>query len=68
MDVTEWLVWFLDCLGRSIEKATELTEVVLTKEAFWRHRRQRSIEVSERQQKIINQLLDGFEGKLTTEK
>jgi Fic family protein len=47
---------------------TELTEGVLTKEAFWRHLRQRSIEVSERQKKIINQLLDRFEGKLTTEK
>ncbi len=68
MDVTEWLVWFLDCLGRAIGKANELTAGVLAKEAFWRHARQRSIDVSERQKKIINQLLDGFEGKLTTEK
>jgi Fic family protein len=68
MDVSEWLVWFLDCLGRAIGKANELTGGVLAKEAFWRHLRQRSIEVSERQKKIINQLLDGFEGKLTTEK
>ena len=68
MDVTEWLVWFLDCLGRAIGKANELTAGVLNKEAFWRHLRQKSIEVSERQKKIINQLLDGFEGKLTTEK
>jgi Fic family protein len=68
MDVTEWLVWFLDCLDRAIGKANELTAGVLAKEAFWRHLRQRSIEVSERQKKIINQLLDGFEGKLTTEK
>ena len=68
MDVGEWLVWFLDCLGRAIGRANELTAGVLAKEAFWRHVRQRSIEVSERQKKIINQLLDGFEGKLTTEK
>jgi Fic family protein len=68
MDVTEWLEWFLDCLGRAIEKANELTAGVLAKEAFWRHLRQKSIEISERQRKIINQLLDGFEGKLTTEK
>lgn len=68
MDVTEWLVWFLDCLGRAIGKANKLTAGVLAKEAFWRHLRQKSIEVSERQRKIINQLLDGFEGKLTTEK
>lgn len=68
MDVTDWLVWFLDCLGRAIGKANELTAGVLAKEAFWRHLKQRSIEVSDRQKKIINQLLDGFEGKLTTEK
>jgi Fic family protein len=68
MDVTEWLVWFLDCLGRAIGKANNLTAGVLAKETFWRHLKQRSIEVSERQRKIINQLLDGFEGKLTTEK
>ncbi len=68
LDVTEWLVWFLDCLGRAIGKANELTAGVLAKEAFWRHLRQKAIEVSERQKKIMNQLLDGFEGKLTTEK
>ncbi len=68
IDVTEWLVWFLDCLGRAIGKASELTAGVLAKEAFWRHLRGRAIEISERQRKIINQLLDGFEGKLTTEK
>jgi Fic family protein len=68
MDVTEWLKWFLDCLGRAIGRANELTAGVLAKEAFWRHLRQKSIDVNERQKKIINQLLDGFEGKLTTEK
>ena len=68
MDVTEWLIWFLDCLGRAIGKVNELTAGVLAKEAFWRHLKPRSIEVSDRQKKIINQLLDGLEGKLTTEK
>lgn len=68
MDVSEWLVWFLDCLARAIDKATELTSSVLAKEAFWRHLKQRSVDVSERQRKILNRVLDGFEGKLTTEK
>jgi Fic family protein len=68
MDVTEWLVWFLDCLGRAIAKANELTAGVLAKDAFWRHLKQESIETSARQKKVINLLLDGFEGKLTTEK
>src|SRR5713101_9611956 len=33
LDVTEWLVWFLDCLGRAIAKAKNLTAEVLAKDA-----------------------------------
>ena len=68
MDVTDWLTWFLSCLGRAIEKAKMLTGSVLEKEAFWRRLKQKSIVVSDRQKKIVNLLLDGFEGKLTTGK
>lgn len=68
LEVTEWLVWFLDCLVRAMDKANQLTAGVLAKEAFWRHVKRKSIEVSERQRKIINQLLEGFDGKLTSEK
>jgi Fic family protein len=68
LDVTKWLVWFLDCLARAIGTANELTASVLNKEAFWRRLKQKSLNMSERQTTIINQLLDGFEGKLTTEK
>ena len=68
LDVTEWLIWFLDCLDRAIAKAKNLTAGVLGKDGFWRHLKGESIGVSERQRKIINLLLDGFEGKLTTEK
>jgi Fic family protein len=68
MDVTDWLTWFLGCLGRAIEKANMLTGSVLEKDAFWRRLKQESIVISDRQKKIVNLLLDGFEGKLTTEK
>ena len=68
MDVTKWLVRFLDCLAHAIDTANDLTASVLNKNAFWRWLKQRSINPSERQKTIINQLLDGFEGKLTTEK
>ena len=67
-DVTDWLTWFLGCLGRAIEKANLLTGSVLEKEAFWRRLKQAPIVVSDRQKKIVNLLLHGFEGKLTTEK
>lgn len=68
MDVTEWLLWFLDCLARAIGRANELTASALAKETFWRDLKEKSIEVSERQRGIINRLVNGFEGKLTTEK
>jgi Fic family protein len=68
MDVTDWLTWFLDCLSHAIEKANMLTGSVLEKDAFWQRLKQESIVISDRQKKIINLLLDGFEGKLTTEK
>jgi Fic family protein len=68
MDVTDWLNWFLGCLSRAIVKANLLTGTVFGKEAFWRRVKQASIVVSDRQQKIVNLLLDGFAGKLTTEK
>jgi Fic family protein len=68
MAVTDWLIWFIDCLGRAIGKANNLTGSVLAKDAFWLHLKEKSIEISERQKKIIDLLLDGFEGKLTTAK
>ena len=68
MDVTDWLNWFLGCLIRTIEKTSTLTGSVLEKEAFWRRVKQESVVVSDRQKKIVNLFLDGFEGKLTTEK
>jgi Fic family protein len=63
MDVTDWLIWFLGCLGHAIEKATALTGSVLEKDAFWRRLKEKSIGVSNRQKKVINMLLDAFEGK-----
>jgi Fic family protein len=68
MDVTDWLIWFLGCLGHAIEKANALTGSVLEKDAFWRGLKEKSIGVTDRQKKVINMLLDAFEGKLTTEK
>ena len=66
--VTEWLIWFLNCLRRAIEKANDLTTTVLEKDIFWQRLREGSIAVTERQQELLNRLLDGFGGKLTTEK
>ncbi len=66
MDVTDWQVWFLDCLTRAIEGAQGTLASVLRKARFWD--RFAAEALGERQIRVINRLLDGFEGKLTTSK
>lgn len=65
-DITEWLVWYLECLYRALQ-ATEATfEKVLFKADFWN--RHETTELNARQRLMLNRLLDGFEGKLTSSK
>jgi len=65
-DVTPWLNWFLECLGRAIDGAGTLLGGVLEKARFWESISQSR--VNDRQRAVLNRLLDGFEGKLTTTK
>jgi Fic family protein len=66
MDVTPWLTWFLECLGRAINGAETLLASVLAKARFWDSVSETP--VNERQRLVLNRLLDGFEGKLTSSK
>lgn len=66
MDVTEWLAWFLDTLHRAVDQAQHIPDAVLTKARFWQ--RWATTPLNERQLKVLNKLLDGFEGKLTSSK
>lgn len=66
LDVTLWLEWFLGCLSRAIAKADETLSGVLRKARLWEKVNLQP--VNERQRKVINRLLDGFEGKLTSSK
>jgi Fic family protein len=66
MDVTAWMQWFLGCLGRAIDGAQVILSVVLGKARFWE--RIKNVQLNYRQRLVINRLLDGFEGKLTTSK
>ncbi len=65
-DVTDWITWFLACLGRSIDAAGTALAEVLAKARFWE--RAGGIALNERQRRVLNRVLDGFEGKLTTSK
>jgi len=66
MDITPWLTWFLGCLGRAIDGAETLLTSVLAKARFWESLGEAPM--NERQRLVLNRLLDGFEGKLTTSK
>jgi len=66
LDVTAWVQWFLACLDRSFDGAEKALAGVLAKARFWdTHRGTR---LNDRQRAMINRLLDGFEGKLTSSK
>jgi Fic family protein len=66
MDITPWMDWFLGCLGRAIGGAQFTLSAVLAKARFWE--RIRGVALNNRQRLVLNRLLDGFEGKLTTSK
>jgi len=66
MDITVWLTWFLQCLGRALEATDETLALVLKKARFWE--KHAATILNERQQLLLNKLLDNFEGKLNTSK
>lgn len=66
LDVTEWLQWFLAALQQAIRSAHEGVDVVLVKARFWQH--WGATPMNARQTKVLNRVLDGFEGKLTSSK
>jgi len=66
VNITPWITWYLNCLKRAINASDEILEGVLVKDRFWKEHAGQSF--NERQRKVINRLLDGFEGKLRSSK
>jgi Fic family protein len=66
MDITHWLTWFLQCLGRALEASSKTLSGVLKKARFWE--KHAGTILNPRQQLVLNKLLDGFDGKLNTSK
>src|SRR2546430_1217744 len=64
LDITDWLEWFLACFTLATTNARETLRSVLHKAHFWE--KYRAQPFNERQVKVLNTLLEGFEGKLTT--
>jgi Fic family protein len=66
LDITPWLTWFLGCLDRALLGSETTLHSVLRKARFWENLA--SIPLNERQRRLLNRLLDGFVGKLTSSK
>jgi Fic family protein len=66
LDITHWMEWFFATLGTAIDAAQTMLESVLAKAEFWK--RVEDLSLNERQKLVLNRMLDGFEGKLTSSK
>jgi Fic family protein len=66
LDITPWLSWFIGCLDRAFDGAETILASVMHKARFWESVAGQPL--NERQRKVVNRLLDGFEGKLTNAK
>ncbi len=66
LDITDWIKWFLSCLMNALKSTDTILNRVLFKADFWN--KHAKTEISERQKKLLNKVLDGFEGKLTSSK
>ena len=65
-DITNWLAWFLECLTEALLNTDIVLEKVLSKARFWEKHKTTSL--NDRQNVMLNKLLDDFEGKLTSSK
>jgi Fic family protein len=66
LDITDWLEWFLGCLGRALDDAEKNIASALRRAGF--RDRLRHHELNARQSKVIDLLIEGFSGKLTSSK
>ncbi len=66
LDITARLLWFIECFSKTLDSAEQACANVLRKADFWQ--RYALTDLNERQRKVLNRYLDGFEGKLTARK
>ncbi|MBI2339720.1 MAG: Fic family protein [Deltaproteobacteria bacterium] len=66
LDITMWLAWFLNCLDHALAETENTLKSTLNKAQFWESHR--ATPLNARQQIMLNRLLDGFVGRLTSSK
>ena len=63
-DITEWLVWYMQKLVEALDEAETIVTTILNKSFFWQ--KASSVPMTERQTKVLNLFLDGYESKITS--
>ena len=63
-DITEWLVWYMQKLVEALDEADTIVTTILNKSFFWQ--KSSAVPMTERQTKILNLFLDGYEAKITS--
>lgn len=66
LDITNWIIWFLSCLINALKSTDTVLTKVLFKAGFWQ--KHTNTAINDRQKKLLNKLMDGFDGKLTSSK
>ena len=66
LDITDWIVWFLECLKQALLSSNTIIDKVVQKHHFWM--RNAGLINNDRQKKMLNKLMDDFKGNLTTSK
>jgi len=65
-DITDWIVWFLNCLKKAIIASNTIIDKVVSKHHFWMLNASKI--GNDRQRMMLNKLMDNFEGNLTSSK
>jgi len=66
LDISNWIIWYLNCLLNALDSSENILEKVVFKNNFWQSHTTKIM--NERQRNILNRLLDGFDGKITSSK
>ncbi|MEX0998059.1 MAG: Fic family protein [Flavobacteriaceae bacterium] len=66
LNITQWIVWFLECLKQALLASHTIIDKVVHKHQFWMSNA--GLIGNERQKKILNLLLDDFQGNLSSSK
>jgi Fic family protein len=66
LDITPWLLWFLDCLAEAMAASEVVLAQVMRKSRFWQIHQ--ALSLNARQRLVLNRMLDGIEGRMTTSK